>query len=262
MSESQPDLSKYGSTFYRDGGDPAHQAATLILGHIRTLHDFGSMVDFGCGSGGWLRAAKDVIGKGGGVPRLLGIDGPHAKTFARCDGAQFRFENMEGRVREVGSFDLAISMEVAEHLTEARATSFILDITESSDVVLFSAAVPGQGGTNHINERWQSYWVEKFSALGYQGFDVLRRKFWTDDLLCRSPFYISNAFLYVKAQHPLGTSLSSSGIPRVQLGSGYPLDVVHPGIFYGSHFENVGPRALASQLPKAVLRAVKRRLAR
>lgn len=54
-------------------------------------------------------------------------------------------------------FDLAMTIEVAEHLTPVRADSFVEDLTRLSDVVLFSAAIPAQGGINHVNEQWQSY---------------------------------------------------------------------------------------------------------
>jgi len=259
IDESRPDLSKYGGGFYSDGGDLAYRAATIILSEIEEIYSFTSMVDFGCGAGGWLRAAKDVIGCNGRTPTLLGVDGPHAKAFASCEGAEFRFEDMENRIQLSRRFDLAISMEVAEHLTKARAEGFVEDIVATSDVVLFSAAVPGQGGTNHINEQWQSYWVEKFSLFGFRCFDVLRAKFWNHELLSLCPFYISNAFLYIRETSALVSKLTADGIPSIGPGN-FPADIVHPGIFKGAHYESVGPKALATQLPRALLRAVRRRV--
>ncbi len=94
-------------------------------------------------------------------------------------------------------FDLAMTLEVAEHLTPTRADSFIEDLTKLSDVILFSAAIPAQGGTNHVNEQWQSYWAEKFLRLGYVGIDCIRPAVWENSELdtCRK----QNPFIYAKS---------------------------------------------------------------
>lgn len=259
-NEKQADLTKYDATFYHDGGSLAERAAQLILGHIASSYEFSSVVDFGCGAGGWLRAAARVIGeRGSRAPRLVGIDGPYAERFAKCAGASFHFQNLEQRVVNVGRFDLAISMEVAEHLPPGRADTFVEDITNAADVVLFSAAIPGQGGDNHINEQWQSYWIRMFSRAGFRSFDVLRAKFWNDPLIASCPFYAANGFLHVRNGHPLVADLASKEVSPGSLHKEYPLDIVHPDIFRSAHFSQVGPRALLSQLPKAVVRAIARR---
>ena len=254
--------STYDAAFYADGGGLAYRAAQIILTEIREVHSFASVVDFGCGAGGWLRAAADLIGQAGAVPALLGIDGPHARAFAECPGAQFIFQDLEHRIRVPNTFQLAISMEVAEHLTEARAAGFVEDLTRASDVILFSAAIPGQGGTHHINEQWQSYWIEMFAARDYACFDILRPRLWRNAVLALCPFYIANAFLYVRNQHSLIGRLEAMH-SAVQAGKGkYPTDVVHPELFRRNHIENAGPRSLLQQLPRAVARAIARRLRR
>jgi hypothetical protein len=67
-------------------------------------------------------------------------------------------------------YDLAISVEVAEHLPPNAADIFIESIVKASDIVLFSAAIPFQGGTNHINEQWPEYWNKLFNKNGYYRF--------------------------------------------------------------------------------------------
>jgi SAM-dependent methyltransferase len=255
------DFSRYDSEFYGDGGDLAFKAARIILNEVTKYHVFGSLVDFGCGAGGWLRAATELIGERiAAEPRVLGIDGPYAKPFAVCERAEFRFQNLEARVSEVGRFDIAISMEVAEHLTANRASTFVEDIVASSDVVLFSAAIPGQGGDNHINEQWQSHWVHEFARLGYRCFDVLRPEFWCDKRLALCPFYVGNGFLYVRIGNPLENVLISRGVSVVSPAPGYPTDVVHPGVFKTCHFGQAGPTTLVSSLPRALVRAVSKRM--
>jgi hypothetical protein len=254
------DLSKYDKGFYRDGGDVAYAAALVMLAEVGRLFEFSSVVDFGCGAAGWLRAAAALISKDGRAARLLGVDGPYAEQFAKCEEAQFHFQNLESRVVLASRFDLAISMEVAEHLPASRAATFVEDIAKAADVVLFSAAVPGQGGDNHINEQWQSYWVRRFAAVGFNCFDILRGRLWNHQAFIGCPFYVGNGFLYVRDGHPLSGELTNSRIVLDELQSGYPVDVVHPGVFDGAHFEKVGPRALVGQLPRATIRAVMRRL--
>ena len=53
-------------------------------------------------------------------------------------------------------FDLALSLEVAEHLPPECGSEFVQTLTDLSSVILFSAAIPFQGGTDHLNEQWPS----------------------------------------------------------------------------------------------------------
>ena len=93
-------------------------------------------------------------------------------------------------------YSLAVSLECAEHIPERNAEDFIDSLVELSDIVLFSAAIPHQRGRSHVNEQYQSYWMEKFDKRGYQIFDVIRSKVWND--LDVRAFYAQNMFLYVK----------------------------------------------------------------
>lgn len=89
-----------------------------------------------------------------------------------------------------------MSLEVAEHLTPARADSFVEDLTRLSDVILFSAAIPGQHGLNHVNEQWQFYWAEKFLQRDYIAVDCIRPKIWSNNSV--EWWYCQNILVYVK----------------------------------------------------------------
>jgi hypothetical protein len=81
------------------------------------------------------------------------------------------------------TFDLAVSLEVAEHLPPERGEGFVEDLCRLAPVVLFSAAVPGQGDpkhTGHLNERWQSYWASLFHERGYERAECVRPAIWED----------------------------------------------------------------------------------
>ena len=71
-------------------------------------------------------------------------------------------------------FDLVLSLEVAEHIPAGRAATFIDSLVRHGDAILFSAAIPRQGGEQHINCQWPSWWAELFTQRGYQTFDLVR----------------------------------------------------------------------------------------
>jgi hypothetical protein len=75
-------------------------------------------------------------------------------------------------------FDLAVCLEVAEHLPPERAASFIAELCHLAPVVLFSAAIPGQGGHHHLNEQPIGYWNHQFNTHGYECSGALRWAVW------------------------------------------------------------------------------------
>ena len=107
--------------------------------------------------------------------------------------------DLSGKISD--KYDLAISLEVAEHLSPSRSCGFIDDLTNLSDVVLFSAAIPMQGGTNHINEQPISYWANLFLERGFVPISCIRPKYklaMTDaELGGVDVVYANNIVLYV-----------------------------------------------------------------
>ena len=93
----------------------------------------------------------------------------------------FRSHALETSLDLGRRFDLVISLEVAEHLPENAADTFVDSLVQHGDVILFSATIPFQGGHGHINEQWPGYWAEKFLGHGYRATDVLRPMIWGDE---------------------------------------------------------------------------------
>lgn len=183
----------YSDSFYQKITPGSVHSARQILPIVLNKFPAKSMVDFGCGSGAWLSVAKEL-----GVGHVLGIDGPWAMG---SDQLLLGEEFMQADLAKVepslpARFDIAMSTEVAEHLPESRAESFIDGLCAASDCVIFSAAVPRQGGVNHVNEQWQSYWAAKFSRRGYGAIDLVRPLVWTDDTI--GECYRQNLLVYVK----------------------------------------------------------------
>lgn len=159
-----------------------------------------SVVDWGCGLGAWLRAFKE-----NGVSQVKGYDGKwvdKSKLFDNIDQTEFEEVDFEGSIfdPDVKRYDLAMSLEVAEHINAQYAERFINKITASSNIVLFSAATPQQGGQNHVNEQWPDYWDALFSRNGFAAYDTLRYEIWDDDRLYA--WYRQNIHMYVKSDDP------------------------------------------------------------
>ncbi len=150
-----------------------------------------SVLDVGCGQGAWLAAWKEH-----GVSDSVGMDGDYVDARRLLISARhFLPTDLNKRFNAGRSFDLVQSLEVAEHLPPARAESFVDDLGAHGRVILFSAAVPGQGGENHINERNYEYWRRLFAARGYGVFDVIRPSVLHDKTV--EFWYRYNALLYV-----------------------------------------------------------------
>jgi hypothetical protein len=165
-----------------------------------------------------------------GAERAAGIDGDYVdRNTLLVDSSKFQPCDLEAGnlVSAVGTavqFDLAICMEVAEHLSSARASSFVSELCALSDFILFSAAIPGQGGTHHINEQWPSYWSALFEANNFDCFDVLRSRLWEQEE-CEW-WYLQNVLVFARRDTAAWTAASTLG----KSGHSPPMSLVHPRV--------------------------------
>jgi SAM-dependent methyltransferase len=160
----------YSKIFYAWQRVGSWRSARAILPIVFNAVKPQSVVDVGCGVGTWLDVARKL-----GAADTLGFEGSWVKALpARYQGLSIEAADLEQPLHYGRTFDLAMSMEVAEHLSPARADSFVADLVALAPHVLFSAAVPGQGGNNHVNEQWQSFWADRFAAHGYGPRDIVR----------------------------------------------------------------------------------------
>ena len=166
-------------------------SARILLAYLFQYWAPKSVIDFGCGLGTWLRACKEC-----GAQRLVGLDGNWVAKEKIIDPTiDFRATDFQQEIASTETFDLAMSLEVAEHLPPEAADRFIQSLMRSSKAVLFSAAFIGQPGAGHINTRPHSYWAQKFISSGYLLFDIFRPEFWSDARV--EPWYRQNAVLFV-----------------------------------------------------------------
>jgi SAM-dependent methyltransferase len=215
----------------------------------------GSVIDVGCGVGTWLATFRE-----NGVQRVCGLDQDLGDltllqipqdTFIPCD--------LTNPPEQLGEWDLAVSLEVAEHLPPEQAEPFVRFLTSLSQVVFFSAAIPLAGGFQHLNEQWQSYWVEVFESFGYLPINCVRPAFWNANHVLTP--YIQNTMLFVSREF-----LEAS--PDLQeIRERYrhlPVDVVHPKqwnyVVARPRREKPGLSGLLKQIPKALYHAIARRI--
>jgi len=208
----------YNMKFYDDQMDGSVKSAKIVLPVILDiLPSVKSAVDFGCGVGAWLSVLKNL-----GVSEIKGYDGGWAEKKLLIPRECFTAVEFDKETISVEKkFDLAMSLEVAEHLPESSARNFIKMLTDASDIVLFSAAIPFQGGVNHINERWQSWWRDIFDTYGFIGTNFLQKKLWNVSDVAF--WYRQNTVLYVKRE-----KLETIAIPKECFSDDNPFDCVHP----------------------------------
>lgn len=145
--------------------------ATKCLRAVRAHIPFESVVDFGCGIGHWLEAARQL-----GARQVLGIEGDWIKATPNLlDPSEIRIADLATETIALHrAFDLAVSIEVGEHLPAASADLFCDNLVNAANVLVFSAAIIGQTGVNHINEQKPRYWVDRFWDRGFIPLELVR----------------------------------------------------------------------------------------
>lgn len=240
----------YDSNFYNSQIEGSYKSAQIIVPIVLGLLSVRSVCDVGCGVGTWLRAFMEA-----GVEDVLGLDGEYVpRNMLQIPEARFRPMNLTEPLLVSQPFDLVVSLEVVEHLPNAVSERFIDYLTSLAPAVLFSGAIPGQGGREHVNEQWQSFWAERFSRRGFAVADVIRPAVWANADV--EWWYRQNAFLYVRS-HLLET------IPRLSVAPTI-LDTVHPENFRSRcaspNLEYLGFIGVVRRLPNLLRRAVVKRI--
>ncbi len=172
------------------------RAPNKIVPFVYNLIKPKSVIDIGCGLGTFIKVFKDI-----GVGTVLGIDGEWTNRdllFKNISPEEFNSMDLTKPLILKEKFDLAISLEVAEHIDETFTNVYLDNLINASDIILFSAAIPFQGGFNHVNEQWSSYWEKKFLEKNYILCDILRTTFWGDSEI--DFWYQQNICLYINKE--------------------------------------------------------------
>jgi SAM-dependent methyltransferase len=149
----------YDEAFYRDHKIGGEQ----IVASLQRRYDFASVIDVGCGSGEILSELQKIAISARGLERSKA-----ALAICREQGLVVHDFDLESDAPLDWKSDLVISTEVAEHLPASCADRYVaLMDGMAKNVIILTAATPGQGGTDHVNEQPYSYWIEKFDTLGW-----------------------------------------------------------------------------------------------
>lgn len=221
MKDQNKDLARlYNNDFYHNKTPESFSSALVVLKILFEIYQPNSIVDVGCGQGSWLAAAEEL-----GSKRLVGYDGNWIKNEDLVSkNINFNSVNMESTFQINGVYDLAISVEVAEHLPEFRAKDFVYNLCNAAKVIVFSAAIKEQGGTNHINEQWQSYWIDIFKGNGFEVFDIFRSRIWNNSDV--NWWYRQNIFLFIDTKHETYLDFL-----ELNQNTNNIFDIVHPQLY-------------------------------
>lgn len=239
--------------FYKDQGESSYVSAKKYASILSPLLNVRRIVDVGCGRGTWLKAFKE-----GGAEELVGLDGAW-NTQEHMIDSSIEFHpvdlNKSLDVLRNKKFDLAMSLEVAEHLPATSAPSFVASLANLSDVVLFGAAYTLQGGTNHINEQPHTYWADHFLSQGYVPFDLFRPVLWGSPEV--DFWYQQNTFLYVREKSEAFEHLTGKGLSPISNRAF--MNCVHP-VLYNIHSSErtIVRRFVKSLIPKALMPLTKK----
>lgn len=232
----------YDSTFFNSIGGASTRSAQRVLPLVIAALGPRSVLDVGCGRGAWLAEFMRL-----GVDDTIGVDGAYVTPETLViPTSQYVAEDITQPFDLGRQFDLGLCLEVGEHVPNAASAMLVANLVRHAPVVLFSAAVPGQGGQDHINEMPLEFWRGLFGAEGYAAFDPFRRALAGHRDV--EPWYRNNVLLYVR----------SDRIERL------PAEVRASAIAEGSTIADLSSplfrvrRAVLRRLPRLVVSAMAR----
>lgn len=232
-------LKPYTNRFYDEMQAISVRSSRQIVPLVLDLVPAKSVVDIGCGIGCWLNGFVEQ-----GVQQIFGVDGAWVDTDnLLIPRESFMVHDLKQPLKLERTFDLVVSLEVAEHLPGSSADNFVQTLTSLGPVVLFSAAVPFQGGTNHINEQWPEYWAEIFASYGYKPIDCIREKIWKNQDVAY--WFAQNMILFVREDY---LQISPKLQEYARLTEPHYLSRVHPKMYLKSRRELSNPKTIAMKL--------------
>ncbi len=185
-ADSHDDI--YNADYFYIVDEDAKLGASIIADYIaRTFHP-KSVLDVGCGTGTLMNSLASL------QIAVKGLEYSEAALrFCRKRKLNVQKFDLENDIlTKVEQFDLVVSMEVAEHLPASVSDRYIDLLTQSANRVVFTAATPGQGGHDHVNEQPHEYWIDKFSRRNFRYNEPLSLKWREEWSKTTIPFWYSH----------------------------------------------------------------------
>lgn len=182
----------------------------ILASVIFELYRPATVVEFGCE---WSHLSREFAKLGVQVIAVDGYSQPNFTGFS----VEFHRLDLNNPVAIANfftnkHFDLAVCLEVAEHLQPESSSTLVKWLTQVAPIVIFSAAVPGQGGHGHINLHPREYWHNEFTQHEFVIADRVREKLRVTSSV--APWYRYNTIDYLQRQHPQAPD-STEVIPRL-----------------------------------------------
>jgi SAM-dependent methyltransferase len=244
-------MTHYTNSFYNFQKSGSYISAQQVFPVLFRYVKPRSAIDIGCGVGPWLKALESDFG----ITDVQGVDGDYAIPDLLIAKSKFVAYDLKSEYKAPRKFDLAISVEVGEHLPDSSADNLVGSLTGAADMVLFSAALPGQTGTYHINEQFPEYWAKKFKAKGFVPIDFIRKEIWNNEQV--EWWYRQNILLFVKEN--VVASLPEELQGKLQQTDPEFLTRIHPGCVNYLHSE-LSKRSSVSDFIKYKLYPLKKKL--
>ncbi len=233
----------YDSRFFRDLTEGSASSASVIAPLAAEWLKPRSVLDVGCGEGAWLEAFRCC-----GVRDVFGVDGCYVdRAKLLIEETDFREVDLAQPLMLHRHFDLVLCLEVAEHIPQSGAEILVESLVRHGAVILFSASIPFQDGTGHVNEQWPHYWIAKFAQRGYHAVDCLRPVVWNDKRV--RWWFAQNAMFFVEARALAMYKVFERCLAE---NRSEPLPLVHPNLLFHKQSMLNSPRWLVKQLARAL----------
>jgi hypothetical protein len=246
-------LNEVTKAAFDDPHEGSLSSARAIVPIVMRMVRPTSVIDLGCRTGDWLSVFREH-----GVERIKGLDAFEAdERDLRVPRDCVSVADLREPYTTDAEFDLAVSLEVAEHLPEDCADTLIETLVGLAPVVLFSAAIPFQDGLHHVNSQWPEYWRDMFSRRGYVVVDCIRSRIWNDESV--EYWYAQNTLLYVREDRLGDYSMLVEERERTRLDQ---LALVHPRNYTAKASADVNSMSLldlAKTMPVVLIKKWKRR---
>ncbi len=237
----------YDRDFFEAQIVESRRSAQVIVPMMLGLLPITSVLDIGAGVGTWGATFLS-----NGVGDVTCVDGDYVdRTQLLVPIEQFRAHDLDQPLDLGRQFDLVVCLEVAEHLRAESASVLVSSLARHGDLILFSAGLPFQGGTNHVNEQWPSYWARHFVDVGFEVFDVVRPRIWDEERVVY--WYRQNLLIFARG--------AAAEEVRVLRHEPAPIDIVHPEAWLirsESHNSVRSIRGSLNDVKSAVLRRWRR----
>lgn len=212
----------YTDKFFRMYHAYHPKAISRIVPKVLEIIQPSSVIDVGCGTGMFLATFREH-----GIEDVQGIDGAYVpRDLLVIPREKFMPLDLNQPLTHDRTYDLVVCLEVAEHLSPQSAADFIASLTRLGSTILFSAAIPYQGGTGHLNEQWPEYWADLFKQHGFHPVDALRRSIWNDREI---PFWYRQNMLFFCSEKVLAGNKKLA--EEYKITNPDALSLVHPEMY-------------------------------